>query len=256
MSKTMSKIQTYTGITALATSYTALKTRDIAEGQQELLETTKAIEQSNVKQERLLKNIEKINEASLQEQKQTNRILNKVNKSIEAGNAFNRIVEERNELRRELDDEQKSQLKSCKHLAHIIRNEVRNIDDIKPTKLEKYLKLKKLKEIIQFLTSENFEEITDKDYLEDTKKEIKNASKVVEEELNHQDKKDLDIINDIEEVNENEIAHKLLKEIEERELITSEIRELNGNVNQKKSLPSIEYRNIKNKIKFLHTKIN
>lgn len=252
----MSKIQTYTGITALATSYTALKTKDIAEGQQELLKTTKDIEQSNIRQERLLKNIENINEASLKEQKQTNSTLDKLSKEIEAGNAHFIKIDERDELRRKLDDEQKSQLKSCKHLAHVISNEVRKIDDIKLTKLEKYLKLKKLKEIIQFLTSDNFEEITDKDYLENTKEEIKNASKVVEEELSHQDKKDLDIINDIEEVNENEIAQKLLKEIEERELITSEIRELNGNVNQKKSLPSKEYRNIKNKIKFLHTKIN
>ena len=45
-----------------------------------------------------------------------------------------------------IDDEQKSQLKSCKHLAHIIRNEVRKIDDIKLTKLEKYLKTKLLVE--------------------------------------------------------------------------------------------------------------
>ena len=255
----MSKIKTYTGITALATSYTAFKTKDIAEGQQELIETTKAIERSNVNQERLLENIEKINKEQASLQKQTNHKLDKLIKNTddlvdEARQA--RQLDEKREIKQELDDEQKSQLKSCKHLAHIIRNEVRKIDDIKLTKLEKYLKLKKLKEIIQFLTSDNFEEISDKDYLEHTKKDIENALKVIREELSQQDKKDLDIINDIEEVNENEIAHKLLKEIEERELITSEIRELNGNVDQKKSLSSIEYTNIKNKINFLYKKIN
>ncbi|MDB9861663.1 hypothetical protein OAC61_01395 [Gammaproteobacteria bacterium] len=252
----MSKIKTYTGITALATSYTAFKTKDIAEGQQELIETTKAIEQSNVNQERLLENIEKINKEQASLQKQTNHKLDNLQKTANDQLEHNRRVDEKREFRQEIDDEQKSQLKSCKHLAHIIRNEVRKIDDIKLTKLEKYLKLKKLKEIIQFLTSDNFEEISDKDYLEHTKEDIENALKVIREELSQQDKKDLDIINDIEEVNENEIAHKLLKEIEERELITSEIRELNGNVDQKKSLSTIEYTNIKNKIKFLYKKIN
>ena len=252
----MSKIKTYTGITALATSYTAFKTKDIAEGQQELIETTKAIERSNVNQERLLENIEKINKEQASLQKQTNHKLDGLQKTQDDQLEHIKRVEDERKVRQEIDDEQKRQLKSCKHLAHIIRNEVRKIDDIKLTKLEKYLKLKKLKEIIQFLTSDNFEEISDKDYLELTKKDIENALKVIREELSQQDKKDLDIINDIEEVNENEIAHKLLKEIEERELITSEIRELNGNVDQKKSLSSIEYTNIKNKINFLYKKIN
>jgi urocanate hydratase len=94
------------------------------------------------------------------------------------------------------------------------------------------------------LSSDSFEETRDKEYLRDTKKDLENAFKVAEKELSQQDMKDLELINNIEEVDENEIAHKLLKEIEERELTSSEIRKLSEKVNHKKLLSSTEYRNI------------
>ena len=249
-------IQNYTGITALATSYTAFKTKDIAEGQQHLIGITKAIEMSNVRQERLLENIETANKEQVRLQEKTNIRLDALIENQTNQLALYKMIEERKQLREELDDELKKQLSSCKQLAHVINNEIGQIDDNNLTKLEKYLKLKKLKEIIKFLSSESFEDITDKDYLQGTKKDIENAFKVAGEELSQQDIKDLDLINDIEEVDENKIAHKLLKEIEERELITSEIRELSEKVNHKESLSGIEYRNIKNKIKFLYKKVS
>jgi hypothetical protein len=236
-------IQRYTGITALATSYSAIKIKDIAEGQQELIRTTKDIELSNVRQEKLLENIEATNKEQAGLQKQTNQKLDTV---IENQNIW---------LEHEKRHEQKNQLKSCKHLAFIIKEEVSEIDDTNLTKLEKYLKLKKLKKIIQFLSSDSFEETRDKEYLRDTKKDLENAFKVAEKELSQQDMKDLELINNIEEVDENEIAHKLLKEIEERELTSSEIRKLSEKVNHKKLLSSTEYRNIKNKIKHLYKKV-
>ena len=244
-------IQRYTGITALATSYSAIKIKYIAEGQQELIRTTKDIELSNVRQEKLLENIEATNKEQAGLQKQTNQKLDTV---IENQN-ISLEREKREELRQKLEDEQKNQLKSCKHLAFIIKEEVSEIDDTNLTKLEKYLKLKKLKKIIQFLSSDSFEETRDKEYLRDTKKDLENAFKVAEKELSQQDMKDLELINNIEEVDENEIAHKLLKEIEERELTSSEIRKLSEKVNHKKLLSSTEYRNIKNKIKHLYKKV-
>jgi hypothetical protein len=251
-------IQRYTGITALATSYSAIKIKDIAEGQQELIRTTKDIELSNVRQEKLLENIEATNKEQAGLQKQTNQKLDTVieNQNIWLEHEKRREKrEKREELRQKLEDEQKNQLKSCKHLAFIIKEEVSEIDDTNLTKLEKYLKLKKLKKIIQFLSSDSFEETRDKEYLRDTKKDLENAFKVAEKELSQQDMKDLELINNIEEVDENEIAHKLLKEIEERELTSSEIRKLSEKVNHKKLLSSTEYRNIKNKIKHLYKKV-
>ena len=165
---------------------------------------------------------------------------------------------------KELKKLEEKELQDLKNTLFLISEEANLIFESDLTTLERYYTLEKLLEYIGMINHEGFKDISDKKFLSETTRQIKDNIKTLKGSFTSLDKKDFDTIQDIESFDEDKAAEGFLKkvtvEIEKlkmEEQLLVDVRELVEPILSKFKNPSLhESREIKVALKKIAKEIN
>jgi len=165
---------------------------------------------------------------------------------------------------KELKKLEEKELQDLKNTLFLISEEANLIFESDLTTLERYYTLEKLLEYIGMINHEGFKDISDKKFLSETTRQIKDNIKILKGSFTRLDKKDFDTIQDIESFDEDKAAEGFLKkvtvEIEKlkmEEQLLVDVRELVEPILSKFKNPSLhESREIKVALKKIAKEIN
>ena len=118
---------------------------------------------------------------------------------------------QREEARYQEEKLESRRLRSVKDAIHQLNQQVVLIREGDYTALERLFLINRLKTAVEFISAEDFYEISDKQYRVETENMIKRDALHYESELSQQDREDLIKLEELESVDENEIAAKLLE---------------------------------------------
>jgi hypothetical protein len=206
--------------TAMATAYSAMKLRGIDSGitemnsslrasigvQEDIRACVAANAAQNVAQTAQLKSMDaKLKAAADTAQKQ---YLMQQRDSEE--NRQRQLAEDREKELRKLEEKE---LQNLKNTLFLVSEEANLIFESDLTTLERYYTLEKLLEYTGMINHEAFTEFSDKKFLSDTTKQIKENIKILKGSFTSLDKKDFDTIQDIESFDEDKAAEGFLKKV-------------------------------------------
>ena len=169
-------------------------------------------------------------------------------------NRQRRLAEDREKELRKLEEKE---LQNLKNTLFLVSEEANLIFESGLTTLERYYTLEKLLEYTGMINHEAFKEFSDKKFLSDTTKQIKENIKILKGSFTSLDKKDFDTIQDIEAFDEDKAAERFLKKVtaeiyalKTQEKLLMDIRELVEPILSKFKNPSlVESREIKAALK-------
>jgi ATP-dependent Lon protease len=238
-------------VTAAATLYNGLQLKALREGQQELIQSSKQILSSSLRQEEIQKSIDfgirrlesmgedqlKLSAESLRENKKQTQYM--------------ADQDERDKVRflkEELKEQKDAEIQSYKDITHSINREQQLIFEAKMTNLEKFFTLQKLHRVITSVDSNIFPQVSDKTYRDETEDSVKEKLAQIQDELCDQDKVDIKTITEIEELDENTQASELLKKVDAEIAVSEAIAILRRKISRKKKLSDSDYKDFTKKI--------
>lgn len=184
-------------LTALAAIYSAAKLNSLVKSNQQIVA---AQEQSNV----VLKNIDgellKLNRLTVSLESLQNSTLSELQKKNERDRLRDEITDYRyqiEELRREQERLEATELQYCKDSVHTINRESKLLLESDYTKLEKLFLLDTMIESLSIFTANKFKEIADKQYLADTEDFIKQARGELRSTLSKQEATDYEYCTEV-----------------------------------------------------------
>jgi ATP-dependent Lon protease len=238
-------------VTAAATLYNGLQLKALREGQQELIQSSKQILSSSLRQEEIQKSIDfgirrlesmgedqlKLSAESLRENKKQTQYM-----ADQDGRDKVRFLKE------ELKEQKDAEIQSYKDITHSINREQQLIFEAKMTNLEKFFTLQKLHRVITSVDSNIFPQVSDKTYRDETEDSVKEKLAQIQDELCDQDKVDIKTITEIEELDENTQASELLKKVDAEIAVSEAIAILRRKISRKKKLSDSDYKDFTKKI--------
>jgi ATP-dependent Lon protease len=238
-------------VTAAATLYNGLQLKALREGQQELIQSSKQILSSSLRQEEIQKSIDfgirrlesmgedqlKLSAESLYENKKQTQYM-----ADQDGRDKVRFLKE------ELKEQKDAEIQSYKDITHSINREQQLIFEAKMTNLEKFFTLQKLHRVITSVDSNIFPQVSDKTYRDETEDSVKEKLAQIQDELCDQDKVDIKTITEIEELDENTQASELLKKVDAEIAVSEAIAILRRKISRKKKLSDSDYKDFTKKI--------
>lgn len=242
-------------LTAAATVYNGMQIKALAKGQQELIQSSKEVYQSSLRQEEIqqsidygIRNIEQLNIESNDLNRKGIEIAEKQYKlqqlDSQKRDARDKIADAEKDLAKQMENE----IQSFRDVTYSINREQQLVLETSMTNLEKFFTLQKLQEIIITVSSSVFKSTADRTYRDETEDSIKAKLKEVREKFTEQDNIDLKTIIDIEEKDENAEAKKLLEDLKSREKMLAEAKKLISRVNKEKGLTQSDHKEIKSSI--------
>lgn len=248
-------------ISAAANVYNAMKTKELAAGQKELISCNKQIVDSNHRQEQILTSLDFGMRQLESLSEESNKILKTHADMSEENLKENKRANQRKEardkikdLKEELKEQKELEIQALKDMTHSIYREQQTIYQGSMTNLEKLFSLEKLNPIIVNIYSASFPEISDKKFRDETEDAIKEKISEIEEGLTAQDNADKKLIIEIEENDENLLALKLLEKVNAELSKVESVKSLLKKVSKKKRLSDNDFKDLKKEIKKLGEK--
>jgi hypothetical protein len=242
-------------ISAAANVYNAMKTKELAAGQKELILSNKQLVGSNHRQEQILTSLDFGMRQLESLTEESNKVL-KVNadtqkeqlKETKRANQKQETRAQIKDLKEELKEQKELEIQALKDMTHAIYREQQTICHGLMTNLEKLFTLEKLKSVIVSISSQSFPDTPDKLFRDKTQDEINEKLKQIEGLLTPQDKADLNTVIAIEKQDENAQALKLLTKLNVELSKTDDYFALIREINNKKELSKDNFDKLKVKI--------
>ena len=242
-------------LTAAATAYNGMQIKALAKGQQELIQSSKQIYQSSLRQEEIqqsidygIRNIEQLNIESNDLSRKGIEIADKAFKLQQLDSQKKDARDKIADAEKDLSKQMEAEIQSFLDITYSINREQQLVLQTSMTILEKFFTLQKLQEIILTVSSGVFKTTADRTYRDETEDSIKAKSKEVRDQFTEQDNIDLQTMIDIEKKDENAEAEKLLENLKNREKMLSEAKALMARVNKRKGLTDSDFKEIKSSI--------
>ena len=216
--------------TLLVSAYTAAKTTEIAQSNQalvqntnELLEIGKRMERSQANASRLFESIDfgirNLEISAKETEKQAERAT-QLQEKMYLQQAFtvkrDKWRDERDQLEKQIAQEERAYEQNLKDLLHRFSRRLQLLSDSEMTTLELFFYTKQMLHTVEGIPADHLKDISDKKYRDEVEDELKLATTGYYAELNEQDISDLAMITEIERVDENQKASKLLALIEKK----------------------------------------
>ena len=207
-------------ISAAANVYIAMKTRELAAGQKELMSSNKQIVTSNHRQEKILNSLDlgtrQLASLTAQKNQALKAQVDTAKETLQEVKRANQKKETRahiKDLKDELKEQEELEIQALKNMTHSIYREQQTIYQASMTSLEKLFTLEKLNSVIVNISSQSFPETPDKLFRDKVQDEISCKLKEFEGILTPQDRADLSTVIEIEKRNENAEALRLLTKL-------------------------------------------
>lgn len=232
-------------LTAAATIYSAAKLHSLAKSNEALLH---AQQKSNDILTYMDAELVKLNNATDRLESLQNASLSELQKKNERDRLRDEIEDYRyqlEELRRQKNESEESELQRCKDTVHTLNREVQRLDKASYTNVEKLVLLDAMHNSISGFSASQFTDIVDKQYLNDTQDLIEQIREQLTNCLNEIERSDYEFVNTLknkkidEKIDKINVAQKSLRNR------VNTFLNLNQLIEQNKSLNSEQFKKAK-----------
>lgn len=266
MSNDLKKESKSTGaekLSAMSSTYTAIKSKQLVDGQKQIIANSNAILSSTKRQEEIQKSLDFGVKKLLMQGQEATQIARSTRDETaririlqEAEALRNQARDDKQDLELELKKEEEHEIQAIKDMTHAVYREQQLIYKTSMTNLEKLFTLKKLDGVLRNISADSLPDIADKLFINKTEDEVCEKLRMIEELLTMQDKEDYQTVLDIEQNDENAEAAELLSEIDEMQAKLEKYKILESEIKNKKKLSDEKFVDMQKKVANYRKELN
>lgn len=266
MSNDLKKESKSTGaakLSAMASTYTAIKAKQLADGQKQIIANSNEILSSCKIQEELQKSLDFGVKKLLMQGQEATQIAKSTRdetariSDVAVSEALRKQArDDKKDLESELKKEEEREIQAIKDMTHAVYREQQLIYKTSMTNLEKLFTLKKLDGVLRNISADSLPDIADKLFINKTEDEVCEKLRMIEELLTMQDKEDYQTVLDIEQNDENAEAAELLSEIDEMQAKLEKYEILESEIKNKKKLSDEKFVDMQKKVANYRKELN